>query len=277
MPAASKAPQSVALPDLISTPNQSTTTTTTTNKMSTHSYHNTEDRGEYESDTRWTAIDSYTMSHLHPSSRPSSAPIKAAAEYAADQGLDDIALPPAVGKFLALQCRMLGVKYALEVGTLGGYSAIWLLTENPQLRVTTCEYEPHHVEVARKNFENAGVLDRVEILQGAALDHLPRLLGEIESGKRERFGLTFIDADKENNWNYFDSAVKMSTPKACIVVDNVVSKGKLADPAAAETNGMVRGGRTVVENVGRDERVDGCVLQIVGEKDYDGFLMAAVK
>ena len=240
-------------------------------KMYTH------DRGDFETDERWTAVDNYSMSHLHPTSRPSDAALKAAADHATTSGLPDIALPPTVGKFLSLQCRMLGVKHVLEVGTLGGYSAIWLLLENPHVKVTTCEFSAHHAKVAQENFERAGVADRVEILRGPALDHLPRLHQEVLEGKREKFGLTFIDADKLNNYTYLDWAVKMSYSGGCVVVDNVVSKGKLADEEAAKTDHMVAGGRDVVERVGKDERVDGCVLQIVGEKDYDGFLFAAIR
>lgn len=236
-----------------------------------------DDRGHFESDERWIAIDNYTMSHLHPPSRPSHAPLKAANELQMAKGLPEIELPPAIGKFLSLQCRLLGVKHVLEVGTLGGYSAIWLLLENPGLRVTTCEFEAHHAAVARENFNAAGVADRVEILTGPALDHLPRLHQEILDGKRERFGLSFIDADKENNYNYLDWAVKMSFSGGCVFVDNVVSKGRLADAEAAKTDHMVRGGRDVVERVGKDERVEGVVLQTVSEKDYDGFLYVAIK
>ena len=165
---------------------------------------------------------------------------------------------------------MLGVKHALEVGTLGGYSAIWLATENPDMTVTTIEYDAAHAAVARENIRAAGVADRVDVIVGAGLDVLPKLYEEIRSGERERFGFAFIDADKLNNWNYFDWAVRMSVPGACICVDNVVSKGKLAMGEEAEGNMMVRGGRECVEMVGRDGRVEGVVLQTVSEKDYDG-------
>ena len=237
----------------------------------------TDDRGLFETDERWTAIDNYSMSHLHPSSRPSHAALQAVAKNQVANGLPDIELPPVIGKFLSLQCRLLGVKNALEVGTLGGYSAIWLLLENPGLHITTCEFNPHHAAVAKENFDTAGVSDRVEILIGPALDHLPRLHQEILDGKRERFGLSFIDADKGNNYNYLDWAVKMSFSGGCVWVDNVVSKGRLADAEAAKTDHMVAGGRQVVEMVGKDERLEGVVLQTVTGKDYDGFLFVAIK
>ena len=245
--------------------------------MSTTKQMYSEDRGEFETDSRWTAIDEYTMSHLHSSSRTNHAGLEHALKYSADKGLPDIGCPAPIGKFIALQCRMLGVKHALEVGTLGGYSSIWLATENPDLRITTLEADPMHAEVARQNIEAAGVSERVEVIVAPALDVLPKLYEEIQAGKREKVGFTFIDADKLNNWNYFDWAVKMSVVPACIVVDNVVCKGRLADAQAAETNHMVKGGRNVVERVGKDERVEAMVMQTVGHKDYDGFLYATTK
>ncbi|MCJ1451673.1 hypothetical protein MMC28_002013 [Mycoblastus sanguinarius] len=244
--------------------------------MSTTKQMNTVTRGEYETDTRWIAIDAYSMAHLHPTSRPNTAGLTNALKKCEEKGIPDIECPSPVGKFLALQCRMLGVKHALEVGTLGGFSCIWLATENPDMHVTTIEFDPLHAEVARQNIEAAGVSDRVEVILAPALEVLPKLHEDMQVGKRERFGFTFIDADKLNNWNYVDWAAKMSVPRACIVVDNVVSKGKLADADAAPTNHMVRGGREVVEKVGKDDRLDGVVMQIVGEKDYDGFLFISV-
>ena len=236
-----------------------------------------EDRGEFETDPRWTAIDEYTTSHLHPPSRPNHAAITHAVKNSAAKGLADIAAPSNIGKFLALQCQMLHAKHAIEFGTLGGCTAIWLTTMNPNLKVTTLEYEAPTAKVARENIAHAGVSDRVDLILGPAVDALPRLEQEIQSGQRERLDFAFIDADKMNNWTYFDWAVGMSRPGACIVVDNVVSKGNLADAKAAETNHMVKGARICVENVGKDDRVEAMVMQIVGEKDYDGFLMAVVK
>ncbi|KAL9614084.1 MAG: hypothetical protein Q9167_001438 [Letrouitia subvulpina] len=233
--------------------------------------------GTFEHDTRWTDIDNFTLSHLHPSSRPNKRSLTQALEYSEAENLPDIGCPVVQGKFFAMQCRMLGVTHSLEVGTLGGYSAIWLLTENPQLHVTTVEFKEHHAKTALHNFEAAGVADRVEIIVGAGAEVLPRLLREVEQGKRERFGFTFIDADKLNNWNYFDLAVKMSVPRACIVVDNVVAHGTLIDEKEALKDVMVKGARDVIERVGRDERVEGTVLQTVSDTGYDGFLIAAVK
>lgn len=232
----------------------------------------TSTRGVYETDSRWTSIDTYTMSHLHPPTRPNHTALTRTLQVCSSRGLPEINCPPPHGKFFALQCRMLGVKHALEVGTLGGYSAIWLATENPTMTVTSIEYDPTHAQVARDNITAAGVADRVDVILGAGADVLPRLWEEIEGGERERFGFTFIDADKLNNYHYFDWAVRMSVPGACVCVDNIVSKGRLAMEEEAAENHMVRGARECVEKVGRDERVDGTVLQTVGEKDYDGFV-----
>lgn len=252
---------------------------------STHQFLNTPDRGPYETDTRWTSVDKYTLSHLHPSTRPTHAILADAAEYAASQGLDDIACPPVVGKFLALQLRLLNVTHALEVGLLGGYSALWMLLENPQLKkLVTLEADPECARVARENFTRAGIApERVEIILAPAAETMPKLHAEVAAGTREKFGFAFIDADKLNNYTYFDWAVQMSHRvadgtglRSCIIVDNVVAKGQLANEAAAEGDTMVAGGRDVVEKVGKDDRVEATVLQVVSEKDYDGFLYAAV-
>jgi predicted O-methyltransferase YrrM len=142
------------------------------------------------------------------------------------------------------------------------------------VNVVSVEADAHHAEVARANLEHAGVADRVDVRLGAGVDVLPQIKEEVEQGRLGRFQLVFIDADKENNWNYVDIAIGMCDPGACIIVDNVVRKGKLAE----ETDDpRVAGARRVVENVGRDERLDGVVVQTVGDKNYDGFLIAVVK
>lgn len=164
----------------------------------------------------------------------------------------------------------------LEVGTLGGYTSIWIATENPDCKITTLEFSPKHAKVARENIEHAGVSDRVEVLEGSAVDILPLLLKEIEEGKRERFGLTFIDADKHNNSIYFDYGVKMSYPGAAVFIDNMVCWGNLVKDDQMD-DPHVEGARRALENVGKDDRVDAVVMQTVSEKNWDGFLMAVVK
>ncbi|KAI9737561.1 MAG: hypothetical protein M1834_009716 [Cirrosporium novae-zelandiae] len=230
---------------------------------------------KYEQDPRWVAVDDYTFSNLHPSTRPNTEALRHALVNARDQGLPDIATNPMQGKFISLQCRLVGAKHALEVGTLGGYGSIWLATENPGLHITTIEMDPKRAEVARKNIAFAGVGDRVEVIVGVALEVLLKLEAEIQEGTREPFGFTYIDADASNNWAYFDLAAKMSNVGACICVDNVVCQGKLV-AEEFRNNPRVQGIRKVVEEVGKDTRVDAVVIQTVGEKDYDGFLMAMV-
>ncbi|MCJ1230128.1 hypothetical protein MMC12_006799 [Toensbergia leucococca] len=230
---------------------------------------------QYEKDPRWTSIDTYAASHLHPPSRSNHAGLTHAIENSKVNNLPDIACYPGQGKFLALQARAMGAKHILEIGTLGAYSTIWLTSVGPDVRITTIEVSEKHAAVARDNLEAAGVSDQVELLVGNALEVLPKILDEVETGKRERFTFVFIDADKEFGWEYFDWSVKMCRKQACIIVDNVVRKGQLADAGDKDTR--VVGSRRVVENAGKDARVDAVVLQTVGEKNYDGFLMAVVQ
>lgn len=173
-------------------------------------------------DDVWTAVDAYAFRHSHPSTRPNAEVLENVLVASKADGLPDISASPAQAKFMALQCCLLNVTHALEVGTLGGYTAIWLASENPQLHVVTIEYDPTHVEVARKNIESAGLSDRIEVIQGAGADVLPKLKEEVLAGKREKFGFTFIDADKENNWNYLNWAADMSKPNSLLCVDKYV-------------------------------------------------------
>ena len=220
-------------------------------------------------------VDKYTIEHLHPPTRPNSQAITAAANHSSANNLPDIATSPSQGKFLALLAYTARAKNILELGTLGGVSATWLASLNPQARITTIEYDAHHASVARENLQRAGVSDRVEVIEGAGMDVLPRLEAEIAAGKREKFGFCFIDADKSNNWNYFDFAVRMAMPGTSIVVDNVVRRGKIVDPAAQGQEAVI-GARKVIEMAGQDKRVEAVVLQMCGEKSWDGFLLGVV-
>ena len=222
----------------------------------------------------WGKVDAYALPHSHPASRPNTAALGNALTASSEAGLPEISVSAAQGKFLALHCRSAGVTHALEVGTLGGYSAIWLASENPALRLTTVEYNSLHVEVARKNIESAGLSDRVDVVHGAGVDVLERLRDEARAGTRPPFGFVFIDADKENNWNYFKLAKQLVKPNSVVCVDNVVRRGDLAD--LSNTEPFVIASRRVVENVGKEPGVDSVVLQTVGEKSYDGWLWAVV-
>ncbi|KAL5118958.1 hypothetical protein ACEQ8H_003087 [Pleosporales sp. CAS-2024a] len=229
----------------------------------------------HERDPRWTAVDEYAFAHLHSStSVPSTSVLDHALSQSQKEGLPNIAVSPSQGKYLQLQARLCRAKNILEVGTLGGYSTIWLANASPDVQVTSIEVDAHHAQVARSNVKKAGVADRVDIRLGPGLHVLPQLADEVSSGKRPKFHLVFIDADKPNNWNYVDMALGMCEPGACIIVDNVVRKGQLATDV--KDPGIV-GARRVVENIGKDDRLEGVVLQTVGEKNYDGFLFSVVK
>ena len=232
-------------------------------------------KAEFEHDARWTAVDDYTLKNLHPNSRPNTAALHSALQNSIDNGLPDISCYPQQGKFLALLCRLMRVSHALEIGTLGGYSAIWLASENPEMKVTSIEVNPDHARVARDNISHAGLSSQVEVIVGAGLDILPQLAADIDSGKREKFGFVFIDADKQNNWAYYQMATKMTLSGGGIYVDNVVRKGQVADET--DPDPRIHGCRKLVEEVGKDEKTDGVVLQTVASKNYDGFMLAVVK
>jgi len=183
---------------------------------------------------------------------------------------------PAFGKFIALHARAINAKHILELGLLGGYTAIWIASQIPDARITSLEINPHHAKVARENVDRAGVGDRVEIIVGPGLESLPKIKEEIQNGKRPKFDFTFIDADKENNWAYFDYAADMSVSGAPILVDNVIRRGYIIQKEHMDESPVV-GAREVIENAGKDSRVDACLMQTVSEKNYDGFLYAIVR
>jgi len=183
-------------------------------------------------------------------------------------GLPSIEVTPQAAKFLGLLVRMSGARRVLEIGTLGGYSAICLARAvGPEGSVVTLEYEPRHAEVAAANLARAGMADRVEIVVGAALDTLPTLSG--------KFDFVFIDADKENNLAYLQWALDLGRPGTVIVVDNVIRNGRILDPAADDA--QARAVRETLEEIGRHPRLDAAALQTVGGKGWDGFAIALVR
>jgi predicted O-methyltransferase YrrM len=229
-------------------------------------------------DPRWSEVDQWAFSRTQTDkSIPSLDALKKSSEHQQARGLPDIAVTPAQGQYLQIQAKLIDAKHILEVGTLGGFSTIFLANTSPETRVTTVEIDKHHAKVARENVNAAGVGDRVEILLGGGLDVLPELLSEVKEGKRPRWDLVFIDADKGSNWNYFDMAAQMSRPGACLIVDNVVRNGTLVDEARVESDPGVAGSRKVITNSGKDDRFDSTVIQVVGEKGYDGMLIAILK
>lgn len=194
--------------------------------------------------------------------------LRAARERAREAGLPDIAVAPGHGALLALLARAAGARRVLEVGTLGGYSTIWLARAvGPGGRVTSLEIDPHHAAVARECVDAACVGDRVEIVVGRALDTLPRVDGPLD--------LVFVDADKENNAAYVRAALELVRQGALVVVDNVVRGGRVADDA--DDSPTVRGVREVVDLVADDPRLEAATaLQTVDRKGWDGLLLARV-
>jgi len=217
---------------------------------------------------RWKDVDHYFCDNLLTDD-----PILASALEASDEaGLPAIAVSPNQGKLLQMLAEMIGARSVLEVGTLGGYSTIWLARGLPAGgRVTTLEVDAKHAEVARKNFARAGFANKIEIRLGKALDTLPRLFTE----RRGPFDLIFIDADKENIPAYFDWAMQLSRPGGLIVVDNVVRDGQVTN--SRSTDPSIQGVRRFVEQLGKDSRVTGTAIQTVGTKGYDGFAIARVR
>ena len=248
-----------------------------TSKFATYNDPNLGD-DSYEQSPRVAAVDRYTNGHLlSPSRNKYHDALEQAYKTSLAEGLPDIACAPSQAKYLSLQVRATRARNVLEVGTLGGYSAIWMASSRPDVHVITVEVDPHHKEVAERNIANAGLSSRIQVALGPGLEVLARLRDEVSSGQRQPFDFVFIDADKQNNLAYLQMALDMTVPETSFFIDNVVRKGKLADPAAAEKDDRVRATRELIETVGRDDRLEAVVVQTVSEKNYDGFLMAVRK
>ncbi|WP_298871719.1 O-methyltransferase [uncultured Microbacterium sp.] len=186
-----------------------------------------------------------------------------------EAGMPAIEVAPVNAKFLHLLTRIAGARRVLEIGTLGGYSTIWLARAvGAEGRVVTIEAEPANAAVARANLERAGVADRVEILLGRGTEVLPTLDGG------EPFDLVFIDADKESNTVYLDWAARLGRPGTVIVLDNVVRGGEVADAGTADSK--VLGARRGIEMLGTDPRFDATALQTLDRKGWDGIALAIV-
>jgi predicted O-methyltransferase YrrM len=216
---------------------------------------------------RWTAVDEYIGGLLAPHDEA----LEAALRDSVAAGLPAIQVPPAQGKLLHLLARTIGARTVLEIGTLGGYSTIWLGRALPaDGRLITLEASPEYAEVARDSIERAGLGDTVELRVGAALDTLPLL----EAEGAGPFDLTFIDADKVNTPNYFAWALEHSRPGALIVADNVVRGGTLVE--AGSDDPATQAQRRFHEALAAEPRVSATTIQTVGVKGYDGFTVALV-
>ena len=215
----------------------------------------------------WTAVDRYITDLL----LPSDAALEEAQRASAAAGLPSIAVAPNQGKLLHLLARMQGARRILEIGTLGGYSTIWLARALlPGGRLVTLEAEAKHADVAKANIARAGLASAVEVRLGPALDSLPQL----EREGLGPFDLIFIDADKPRIPDYFAWALRLSRVGSVIIVDNVVRDGKLADAASDDPN--VIGVRRFHEALATEPRVSATTLQTVGSKGYDGVTVALV-
>jgi predicted O-methyltransferase YrrM len=214
--------------------------------------------------TTWAAVDDYITNLIVP---PDAA-LDAAQEASVAAGLPAISVSAAQGKFLHLLARIIGAHRILEIGTLGGYSTIWLARALPAGgRIVTLEYNPKHADVARANIARAGLSGVVDLRVGRAIDALPSLAGGAP------FDLVFIDADKPSTSDYFRWALKLSRRGTVIVVDNTIRDGKVIDPQGDESAEAMRAFFSVLA---AEPRVSATAIQTVGVKGYDGFAIAVV-
>lgn len=216
---------------------------------------------------QWAAVDQYFGGLFVPEDAALEAALKATGEA----GMPAINVSPTQGKLLHLLAKAHGVKSILEIGTLGGYSTIWMGRALPaDGRLITLEIDPKHADIARANIERAGLGDRVEIRLGAAITTLPQLF---ESGAGP-FDLVFIDADKVSTPAYLEWAMKLTRPGSLIIIDNVVRNGAVADPGNSDPN--VNGIQQAMAAMAADERITATAIQTVGSKGYDGLAIALV-
>jgi predicted O-methyltransferase YrrM len=215
----------------------------------------------------WSEVDSYFTKTIVAASPA----LEEALAANAAAGLPSIDVSAPQGKLIHLLARMMGARKALEIGTLGGYSTIWLASALPDDgRLVTLEWSGRHADVARRNVARAGLGGKVEVRTGAALETLPK----IEAEGLGPFDFIFIDADKENNAAYLEWALKLSRPGTAIVVDNVVRDGEVADARSADPD--VVGVRRMFELIAREPRLSATAIQTVGAKGWDGFALAVV-
>ncbi|HWT43391.1 MAG TPA: O-methyltransferase [Sphingopyxis sp.] len=214
---------------------------------------------------RWQAVDDYIAASLLGDDDALATTLANNAE----QGLPPIDVSAAQGKMLCLLAQMAGAKRILEIGTLGGYSTIWLARALPQDgALVTLELEAHHARVARTNLENAGLGGKVDIRVGPAVHSLAAMTGEAP------FDFVFIDADKQSNTVYVEAAIRLGRPGTTIIVDNVVREGGVLD--AGSTDERIVGTRALFDMLGANPRLDATAIQTVGAKGWDGFVLARV-
>ncbi|UVJ39929.1 O-methyltransferase [Arthrobacter sp. CJ23] len=224
---------------------------------------------EHVTQPGWVAVEEYLSAVVvHPDPAH-----QRALHSAVEAGMPPIEVAPNAGKLLRMLVQMSGARRILEIGTLAGFSTIWMAQGLPEDgRLVTCEYLPKHAQVARANVDAAGVGHKVEIRVGAALDSLPTLVEYV--ARQGAFDFVFIDADKENDSNYLDWAIRLGRPGTVIVMDNVIWDGAILEPERDMINapGIV----SALEMMGKDPRLDATAIQTVGAKGWDGFALARV-
>jgi predicted O-methyltransferase YrrM len=223
---------------------------------------------EHQPAAGWVAVEDFLSDVVV---RPDSA-LKRAVAAAAEAGMPPIEVTANAGKLLKLLVQLSGARRVLEIGTLAGFSTIWMARGLPEDgRLVTCEYLSKHAQVARANLNDAGLGHKVDIRIGAALE----TLRELEAEGAGPFDFVFIDADKENNPQYLDWAIRLGRPGTTVVMDNVVWEGAVLDPTLDPVNapGII----SALQMMGEDARLDGTVIQTVGSKGWDGFALAVVR
>ncbi|GAC1510985.1 MAG: O-methyltransferase [Pseudarthrobacter sp.] len=223
---------------------------------------------EHKTQPGWVAVEDFlTETVVHPDDA-----LLRAVSSAVAAGMPPIEVTPNAGKFLQLLVQISAARRVLEIGTLAGFSSIWMARGLPDDgRLVTCEYLTKHADIARANVEAAGLGHKVEIRVGAAMDTLAALHAE----GREPFDFVFIDADKEHDADYLDWAVRLGRPGTVVVLDNAVWEGAILDPSIDDVNapGII----SALELLGKHPQLDATVLQTVGSKGWDGFALARVR
>jgi predicted O-methyltransferase YrrM len=223
---------------------------------------------EHRTQPGWVAVEDFlTATVVHPDDA-----LKQAVRSAVDAGMPPIEVTPNAGKLLKLLVQLSGARRVLEIGTLAGFSTIWMAQGLPDGgRLVTCEFLTKHADIAKANVEAAGLGAKVEIRVGAALDTLAAL----EAEGQEPFDFVFIDADKENDAAYLEWAVRLGRPGTTVVLDNAVWEGAVLDPSMDQVNapGII----SALELLGQHPRLDATVIQTVGSKGWDGFALARVR
>ncbi|WP_107950657.1 O-methyltransferase [Lysinibacillus parviboronicapiens] len=217
--------------------------------------------------TIWKDVDDYLVDKLIPSDEI----LEGVLQTNKEAGIPEIDVSPTQGKLLYLLAKIKGAKNILEIGTLGGYSSIWLARALPETgKVYTLEVEPQYAKIAKQNIQNAGCASKVEVIVGKALDTLPTL-----KDNDLLFDLIFIDADKPNNPHYLKWALELANNGALIIGDNVIRDGEVIDKKSEDER--VQGVRQFMDLLEKEPRLESTAIQTVGSKGYDGFVISFVK